>query len=62
MVFVNACSSQEVAKVFFEAGVPIVVAVHSDLKIEERAAQEFSKHLYLNLLAEKDFRESLEAA
>ena len=38
LVFVNACHSLEIAKVFLEAGVPYVIAVQSELKIEEKAA------------------------
>jgi len=38
MVFVNACYSENIAKVFKEAGIPIVVAVQSDLKISDEIA------------------------
>ena len=38
LVFVNACHSEEVGKIFKEADIPNVIAVQSDLKIEENAA------------------------
>jgi len=50
IVFVNACYSENIAKVFQEAGIPIVIAVQSDLKISDDVAQYFSKELYNELL------------
>ena len=37
-MFVSACHSEEIGEVFSEAGVPSVIAVHSDSAIEDRAA------------------------
>lgn len=38
LVFINACHSAGVGQVFLEAGVPVVIAVQSELKIEDQAA------------------------
>jgi len=58
IVFVNACHSEEVAKVFYEAGVPCVIAVQSELKIEDTIAQKFSETLYWHLLEGKTIGEA----
>ena len=46
LVFVNACHSEEVAKVFLQAGVPCVIAIQSELRIADSVAQKFSQHFY----------------
>ena len=46
LVFVNACHSEEVAKVFVQAGVPCVIAIQSELRIADSVAQKFSQHFY----------------
>jgi len=62
LVFVNACHSEAVGRVFLKAGVPFVVAVQSRLKIQNEAAQEFAKTFYLNVFSGKTIRESFEVA
>ena len=62
IVFVNACHSEEVAKVFSEAGVPCVITVQSDLKIEDGIAQEFSKAFYWQLFDGKSVQEAFDWA
>ncbi|KAE9028500.1 hypothetical protein PF011_g1540 [Phytophthora fragariae] len=49
LVFVNACHSQKVASVFLNAGIPHVVAVHSDSLVVDASATMFAKHFYLSL-------------
>jgi len=62
LVFVNACHSEEVAKVFMEAGVPCVVAVHSELKIEDTIAQKFSESFYWQLFEGKTIEDAFRHA
>ena len=50
MVFTNACHSEQVARVFYDAGVPCVVAIQSNYKIYDQASQEFAKSFYKSLL------------
>jgi len=50
MVFINACHSEHLGKIFKEAGIPIVVSVQSDLKIADSIAEYFSNQLYSELL------------
>lgn len=49
LVFTNACHSESVATVFHDAGVPCVVAVQSDNKILDLAAQEFADVFYQSI-------------
>lgn len=51
LVFFNACHSEEVGKIFKESGIPFVIAVQSDLKIEDKAALTFSSSFYLNIFS-----------
>ncbi|KAF0734335.1 hypothetical protein Ae201684P_018088 [Aphanomyces euteiches] len=53
VVFVSACHSEKVARVFVDAGVPHVVAVHSVSKIVDESAKDFAKQFYLALFAGK---------
>lgn len=50
MVFVNACNSEGIGKVFSEARIPIVIVVQSSLKILDKVATEFSAKFYKYLL------------
>ena len=61
-VFVNACHSEEVAKVFSNAGVPCVIAVQSELKIEDHIAQKFSETFYWQLFEGKSVGEAFKLA
>ncbi|OQS00577.1 hypothetical protein THRCLA_05922 [Thraustotheca clavata] len=53
VVFVSSCHSERLANVFVEAGVPHVVAVHSDSRILDSSGNTFAKHFYLSLFAGK---------
>ena len=62
VVFVSACHSEAVAKVFREAKVPAVICVHSANEVLDEAAQKFSKIFYECLLDGKDLKYSFEQA
>lgn len=46
LVFVNACHSEPVARVFADAGVPCVIAVQSQLQIADMIARKFAQEFY----------------
>lgn len=46
LVFVNACHSEQVARVFADAGVPSVIAVQSQLQIADIVARNFAQKIY----------------
>eukprot|EP00301_Raphidiophrys_heterophryoidea_P026692 c9275_g1_i1.p1 GENE.c9275_g1_i1~~c9275_g1_i1.p1 ORF type:complete len:1281 (-),score=214.78 c9275_g1_i1:630-4415(-) len=48
-VVVSACHSQKVGQVFLDAGVPNVVCVEEDKKIEDSRAIKFESHFYTSL-------------
>lgn len=62
MTFINACHSEEVAKVFVEAGVECVIAVQSELKIDDYIAQKFSEQFYWQLFEGKTILEAFNNA
>lgn len=62
IVFVNACHSEEVGRVFLEAGVTCVIAVESDLKIEDNVARNFSKIFYQEIFNMKTISEAFKNA
>ena len=62
LVFVNACHSEEVANIFYEAGVPCVIAIQSELKIADNVAQKFSNHFYDQIFDGKSIKEAYELA
>jgi len=62
IVFVNTCHSEEVARVFQEAGVPCVIAVQSELKIEDHVAQMFSEAFYRYFFEGKSVRKAFHLA
>ena len=50
LVFTNACHFEQVARVFYDAGIPCVVAVQSNYAIDDQAAKEFAKSFYKSIL------------
>ena len=59
LVFINACHSAAVAQVFVDAGVPCVIAVQSELKIEDKIARKFSEAFYWQLFEGKSIEEAV---
>jgi hypothetical protein len=43
LVFVSACYSEPIGRIFKEAGIPIVIAVNKDYPIQEVVARVFAK-------------------
>ncbi|DBA02705.1 TPA: hypothetical protein N0F65_010530 [Lagenidium giganteum] len=62
LVFVNSCHSEKVASVFLNAGIPHVVAVHSDSLVVDASATMFAKHFYLSLFSGDTVRTAFEVA
>jgi CHAT domain-containing protein len=62
IVFVNACHSEEVGKIFLEAGIPCVIAVQSELKIEDGVAQKFSENFYRSIFGGETIKKAFEQA
>lgn len=58
MVFISACHSEEIGKVFADAGVPIVICVQADLKISDEIAREFANLFYTMLLQGKSIKDA----
>lgn len=50
MVFLSACHSESVGKIFKEKGIPIVIAVDQSTKIYDEVCIVFAKYLYEKLL------------
>ena len=62
LVFVNACHSEEVGKVFIDSGVENVIAVQSDLQIRDSVAQVFSELFYERLFSGMGIKHSFDYA
>ena len=62
VMFVNACHSEEVAKVFMEFGVGCLIVVEGQAKIDDSYAKEFSKLFYSELIYSKTINEAFEKA
>ncbi|GAB5368655.1 hypothetical protein AAMO2058_001338300 [Amorphochlora amoebiformis] len=62
LVVVSACNSREAGQVFLDAGVPNVVAVHSDSKILDDACTIFAEKLYFALSHGKSVAVAVETA
>jgi len=45
-VYVASCHSEEVGKIFLEAGIPHVICISSNQTVLDKAAIEFSKYFY----------------
>ena len=50
LVFVSACHSEMIGKIFLRANVPVVVAVNSHTMILDEVCQLFARHFYFHLL------------
>lgn len=61
-VFVSACYSKEIGEAFVKAGVPHVVCVQVDSKIQDAAAIAFTRAFYVAFLSGKTVRASFEIA
>jgi hypothetical protein len=61
-VFVSACHSRATAAAFVEAGVPHVVCVKVEAKIQDSAAMAFTRAFYLALLSGKTVKVSFDIA
>ena len=55
MVFINACHSFEFGKIFRDHGIPIVIAIKSNYKIDDEIAKKFSIQLYQNIFVGIDY-------
>ncbi|KAL4481101.1 hypothetical protein ABPG72_015056 [Tetrahymena utriculariae] len=62
LTFVNACHSEEVGLMFLNSGIPFVVAVQSNLKIQDKAAQIFSNSFYMGLMKKYTIRQAFNSA
>ena len=62
LCFVNACHSEEVARVFLEFGVGCIVVVSARHKINDNFAKEFSQLFYTELLEGRTINEAFEKA
>ncbi len=62
IVFVNACHSEQVARVFEDAGVPCVIAVQSQLQIADVVARKFALEFYNYLFDSFSLGEAFENA
>ena len=62
LVFINACHSEVFGRVFRKYGIKLVIAITSDLKIEDTVASMFSQHLYTNLFKGEIFKLAFKSA
>ena len=62
LVFVNACHSEPVGRVFAEAGVPYVVAIQSQTQIADVFAKKFSNEFYNFIFERKSVKEAFNLA
>ncbi|KAE8913439.1 hypothetical protein PF003_g2497 [Phytophthora fragariae] len=62
LVFVSACSSAPLAYAFVSCGIPHVIGVRTNQKIEDYAAIEFTRAFYLALATGKSVRASFTIA
>ena len=62
LVFVSACYSEPIAKIFEEANFTAVICVHNQTKVLDEAAREFGRELYANLLEGNTIIESFKRA
>lgn len=60
LVFVNACYSEALGKIFYESGVEHVICIHIMTKISDQAAKDFSFHFYRHLMNGETIETSFE--
>eukprot|EP00656_Telonema_subtile_P018005 TRINITY_DN19712_c0_g1_i1.p1 TRINITY_DN19712_c0_g1~~TRINITY_DN19712_c0_g1_i1.p1 ORF type:complete len:1658 (+),score=465.09 TRINITY_DN19712_c0_g1_i1:104-5077(+) len=60
LVFVSACRSQAAAEAFASIGVPHVVAVHSEARVNDMAVRSFTRAFYLALASKKTVKDAFE--
>jgi len=58
LVFVNACHSEEVARVFFDFGVKCIIVVQGKNKINDLYASVFSRYLFDYLLEKQSIKQA----
>lgn len=51
IVFISACHSEKIGKVFKKYGAPVVIAINKDSKVKDLACLEFSQGFYHCLLS-----------
>lgn len=62
LAFVSACQSEEIGKIFFEAGIPVVIAVNSNQGIMDSACRTFSSQFYRQLLLGHSIKDAFDMA
>ena len=62
LVFVNACHSEEVAKIFLEFGVRCVIVIQGKHKINDAYARAFSNFLYEGIIEGESIKEAFNSA
>ena len=62
LVFVNACYSEPVGRVFAEAGVPYVIAIQSQTQIADVFARKFANEFYYFIFERKSVKEAFNLA
>lgn len=50
LVFIAACHSEAIGRIFHRLGAPVVIAVNSENQVQDKAAKVFSTELYTQLL------------
>lgn len=61
-VFVSACHSEQISKVFLDAGVPAVIAVNANNKVKDDACRFFAEEFYWLLLKGQTIRNAFQQA
>jgi len=61
-VFVSACYSNQIGKMFSNAGIPVVISVNQNEGILDDCAKQFSSLFYSNLLKGNNIEKAFEKA
>lgn len=62
LAVVSACQSEEIGRIFGDAGIPVVIAVNSNEEIADEACKVFSKKFYDGLLKGSTISEAFKMA